>query len=326
MSSLARPEFVLLGIGGTVALLTASPVVLETVSLEFLYGVSVSAVFLSILSYFLGAEPRLLDGKDTNAFVKVELTEKENVTHDVRRLRFKLPSERHVLGLPLGKHIVLRADINGESVARQYTPVTMVDDQGFFDLCLKIYFKDVHPKFPDGGKMSQYLNNMTIGSTIDVRGPTGTHTYHGHGVFTKEHPRTKEVKEKRKATHVGMIAGGTGITPMLQIIRHVLRDPTEKTQLSLLFANQTEDDILLRTELEECAKDPRFNVWYTVDRPSEGWKYSSGFINEEMIKEHLPPSGPDSQIVMCGPPPMIKFACLPNLEKVGYTEKNWIVM
>ena len=50
-----------------------------------------------------------------------------------------------------------------------------------------------------------------------------------------------------------------------------------------------------------------------------GWKYSSGFISDEMIKEHLPPPGDDTLILMCGPPPMINFACLPNLDKLNYS-------
>jgi NAD(P)H-flavin reductase len=59
-------------------------------------------------------------------------------------------------------------------------------------------------------------------------------------------------------------------------------------------------------------------------RPPENWAYGSGFINEEMVREHLLPSGPDSIVAMCGPPPMIKFACIPNLEKVGYTAEQLI--
>lgn len=49
-----------------------------------------------------------------------------------------------------------------------------------------------------------------------------------------------------------------------------------------------------------------------------GWTYSSGFVNDEMIKEHLPPPSDETLILMCGPPPMINFACLPNLDKLGY--------
>ena len=52
-----------------------------------------------------------------------------------------------------------------------------------------------------------------------------------------------------------------------------------------------------------------------------GWKYSKGFINADMIKDHLPPPDDDTLILMCGPPPMINFACLPNLDKLGYTPK-----
>ena len=59
---------------------------------------------------------------------------------------------------------------------------------------------------------------------------------------------------------------------MLQLIRQVFRDENDRTCLSLLFANQTEEDILLREELEEVQKQypERFKLWYTVDRPAEG--------------------------------------------------------
>lgn len=69
-----------------------------------------------------------------------------------------------------------------------------------------------------------------------------------------------------------LLAGGTGITPMLQLVRHITRDPDDSTEMSLLFANQSEDDILLKNELEEVAKThpTQFKLWYTVDRPQEG--------------------------------------------------------
>ena len=128
----------------------------------------------------------------------------------------------------------------------------------------------------------------------------------------------KEVKVKS----VSMIAGGTGITPMLQLVRAVFRDPEDETRLSLLFANQTEEDILLRKELEEVqAEHPdrcvmliisqpchlsasvtpvcaRFKLWYTVDRPGENWSYSSGFVNAEMIEQALFPPASDNLVHM----------------------------
>ena len=87
---------------------------------------------------------------------------------------------------------------------------------------------------------------------------------------------------ERLKSLTGSIFSGTGITPMLQLVRQVIRDPKDKTQLALLFANQSEDDILLRQELEQVQKDhpDRFKLWFTVDRPTEGeWLLlSPGFI------------------------------------------------
>ena len=76
-----------------------------------------------------------------------------------------------------------------------------------------------------------------------------------------------------------MIAGGSGITPMLQI---VFKNENEQTTVKLLFANRTEADILLREEIEDFKRQfpGRFSFMYTVDRPGEGWQYESGFINQ----------------------------------------------
>lgn len=157
----------------------------------------------------------------------------------------------------------------------------------------------MHPKFPAGGKLSQYIENMKLGETIDFRGPSGKLAYLGYGDFQikfsrKEPPvrihvnklamiagKTCPVNFKNdlnllKSIFVGLqriiCIGGTGITPMLQLIRHITKDPKDETKLSLLFANQTENDILLRNELEQVEKEyaNRFKLWYTVDKASEG--------------------------------------------------------
>jgi len=89
--------------------------------------------------------------------------------------------------------------------------------EGKFEMLIKVYFKDTHPQFPEGGKMSQYLNSVPIGDNIKVRGPFGKLSYFGDGYFkilTKFKPAT--YKEK-KYKSVGMLAGGTGITPFFQV-------------------------------------------------------------------------------------------------------------
>ena len=70
---------------------------------------------------------------------------------------------------------------------------------------------------------------------------------------------------------------------------------------------------------------------HTVDRPggnpdhplnADDWKYSTGFINEAMVKEHLPAPADDVCTFMCGPPMMLEKACIPNLKRVGHEEFN----
>ena len=77
----------------------------------------------------------------------------------------------------------------------------------------------------------------------------------------------------------------------MQVIAAILKDPKDRTVISLLFANQTEGDILVRDMLEGLQKmhPDRFKLWYTLDSPPKGWAYSSGFIDEAMIKAHMPP-------------------------------------
>jgi len=260
---------------------------------------------------------------DSTVKYPFRLVYKEKLTHDTALFRFALPSHEHVLGLPIGQHIYLSAKINDELVVRPYTPTSSDDDKGYFDLVLKIYRANVHPKFPNGGKMTQHLDKMEPGDSIDVRGPSGRLQYKRNGVFEisidkKTPPTVKKVKR------VGMIAGGTGITPMYQLIKDICKRPEDDTKLQLIFANQTEDDILLREELEDFQKNhkDKLDIWFTIDRSIKpDWAYDIGFVSKDMVSKHLPAPSEDTLILMCGPPPMINYACTPALDELGYTKE-----
>ncbi|XP_024940916.1 NADH-cytochrome b5 reductase 2-like isoform X2 [Cephus cinctus] len=249
------------------------------------------------------------------------LLEKEIVSHDTRRFRFALPSPNHVLGLPPGQHVYVSAHI-GELVTRAYSPVSSDNDHGFVDIIVKVYFKNTDPKFPQGGKMSQYLNNLKIGDTLDFRGPAGRLVYEGCGNIKIKNFRKEPIIHHHVKKMV-MIAGGSGITPILRIIRHVLDHPEDNTHMNLIYANRTEKDILLRNELDNAAKEhcDQFTVWYTLSNPDKDWAYSTGHINANMIQEHSFPPSSDTIILMCGPGPMINLACSPNFDKLGYDSK-----
>lgn len=97
-------------------------------------------------------------------------------------------------------------------------------------------------QFPEGGVMSQLLDTLQIGDTIDVKGPIGEIVYQEPGqLMIKDTPRT--------ASHLAMLAGGTGITPMYQLLKAVLSNPDDKTMCTLIFANKKPSEILLREEV-----------------------------------------------------------------------------
>jgi cytochrome-b5 reductase len=281
-------------------------------------SIAVLVVSTLIFLFSSGKKKIALNPEEWQEFPLIEI---EKISHDVRRYRFGLQSPEHTLGLPIGQHISLKYKTpEGKEVQRSYTPVSSDDEKGYVDYVIKVYFANVHPKFPEGGKMSQHLESLKLGDTILMKGPKGHLTYLGHGNFTIARKPRMIVPYKKKK--IGMVAGGTGITPMLQVIRAIQKDPSDKTEVWLIFANQTEDDILLRKELEELPTD-RFHLHYTLDRPPENWKYSSGFINKEMCEKHLPARSDDSMLFVCGPPPMIKFACEPAFKELGFGDDDW---
>lgn len=140
---------------------------------------------------------------------------KIKISNDTYIFRFELPELEMSLGLPVGNHVMFYADIPGEEdqIMRKYTPISDVKDQTFVDFVIKVYRKGTHPKFPDGGLMTQYLEKLEAGEVLKMSGPHGRCTYEGFGRFFFSNRAATIVRKK-----IGHIAGGTGITPLYQVI------------------------------------------------------------------------------------------------------------
>jgi hypothetical protein len=111
---------------------------------------------------------------------------------------------------------------------------------------------------------------MKIGDTIKVKGPKGAMAY-----------------QPNMVSRFAMIAGGTGITPMYQISKAILRGRAsgDKTEVDLIFANVNPEDILMKDELDSMAReDSGFRVHYVLNNPPEGWTGGVGFVTPDMIK------------------------------------------
>jgi len=278
-------------LGGKVGIILA--VAALAIAAKFLFGGSSSGSSPKAKPPAKAARAAVLNPQ---TYQKFPLVERIPINHNTRIFRFSLPKPDDVLGLPIGQHLSLKTIVDGKDVYRSYTPVSSDDDLGHFDLIVKVYEK---------GAMSKFLDNMKLGDTIDVRGPKGSFVYKPN---------------MRKS--LGMLAGGTGITPMLQIVRAILKNPADYTEIRIIFANVNEDDILLRKEMDELAVNHKnFQIQYVLNNPPEGWTGGVGFISKDMIEKFCHPAHSDTMMLMCGPPLMIK-AMQTHLESLNFKEEH----
>eukprot|EP00347_Sterkiella_histriomuscorum_P007906 403347109 len=260
--------------------------------------------------------------KDENKNISLILSQKIKITSDTYIFRFKFPDESVNFGLPIGNHVIFSAQVKtkehpeGELIQRKYTPMSTLTQNGYVDFVIKIYRANVHPRFPEGGVMTQYLETLVENQSIMLmEGPKGRLAYQGMGRFLIG-------KQQLRKTKIGLVAGGTGITPCYQVIQAALDYQQDGTQLSLIFGNRTVDDILLRKELESYSQNnpKRFKLHLTVDvKPevSESWEGSVGFITQEMLRQNMPEASPETIILYCGPPPFEEMMAK-HLKALGY--------
>jgi NAD(P)H-flavin reductase len=119
-------------------------------------------------------------------------------------------------------------------------------------------------------------------------------------------PYTKLAYEPNAASRALFIAGGSGVTPAYQLIRHALADKADKTKFTFMFANVAEKDVLLRQEWETlAAQNPdRLNVVFFLDKAPAGWKGEEGYVTADKIQKHFPKAkeGENVKVYVCGPP------------------------
>ncbi|KAK4075601.1 hypothetical protein Trihar35433_2161 [Trichoderma harzianum] len=239
-------------------------------------------------------DPLIQRGWLDSVLSPLPLAKKILIAPNVYRLVFSLPQPEAMLGLPTGQHVAITMNIDGEKVTRSYTPVSNNLDYGVLELLVKIY--------PDGKLTGGRLANLQIGDVVHFRGPKGAMRY-TNGLCKK----------------IGMIAGGTGITPMFQLIRAICENDRDATEISLIYANHTENDILLKDELDKFSRlyPKLFNVFYVIEHPSTTWTSGIGYITKDMTAQRLPLPGNDVKIMVCGPPGMVG-AAKKFLGELGY--------
>lgn len=126
------------------------------------------------------------------------------------------------------------------------------------------------------------------------------------------------------------IAPRLGITPIIQVLRGVIHDVADSsTRLWLLNANKTEEDILLRSSLDDLSSvvgPTRFQQHHCLSHAPEDWEHSRGRINIEMMRMHLPSPSDDGLILFCGPEAMVEGVVKPGLKELGWKVDECLVV
>lgn len=209
-----------------------------------------------------------------------------NETKDAISIEFQQPDEK--INYKSGQFLTLINEIDGKEVRRAYS------------LCSSPYIDEnlvVTVKRVDGGLMSNWLpDNLNAGDDMKIMEPMG--------VFTTEF----NASNKR---HMIMFAGGSGITPMMSLIKSTL-DQEPDSICSLIYCNRDIDSIIFKNEFDNMQTEfeGRLHVIHVLDDAPMNWQGHSGLLNHDMlvkIFERIPDWGLDkTTYLMCGPEGMMK--------------------
>ncbi len=137
------------------------------------------------------------------------------------------------------------------------------------------------------GDFTRTVKAFKPGDTVYVDGPYGT--------FNMSEHSTEELV---------FIAGGIGSAPVMGMLR-TLADRDYTKQVIFFYGNPTWETIIYREELEELEKRLNLKIIHVLEKPPEGWKGESGFINADILRKYLPEDYQESTFFMCGPLPMM---------------------
>jgi ferredoxin-NADP reductase len=189
------------------------------------------------------------------------LTQIEQQTHDTKTLRFHIPKERQLRAKP-GQFLTFQWTIDGRRVMRSYT-ISSSPIHG--------NYVEITPKRMENGCASVFLNERAKpGLTVEARGP--------YGQFYFDETGHKSIV---------LIAAGSGITPMISMLRYI-DDVKLTTSVTLLYWVRTTADIIFQTDLARLARSlPNFKYEVCLSRPEPTWKGQSGRLNGEFVSRHV---------------------------------------
>ena len=195
-------------------------------------------------------------------------------TYNVKSFRFPRPPS---LNYKAGQFMFITIKSGEEEMKKHFTISSSPTETDFIEFTKKL----------TGSKFSNALDVLEVGDRVRIDAPYGVFTFEGE--FEK----------------IGMLSGGIGITPLRSMCRYCTNMQLE-TEITLLYGNHFERDIIFRRELEEMQeRNKNLKVVFTVSRPSESWSGHRGRINAQMIEKEIP-DYMERLFYNCGPPALVE--------------------
>ena len=232
--------------------------------------------------------------KRDERFMNVKIHEVVPIAKDAVNLVFEKPAG---FNYQPGQFITIISEVNGKKIRRAYSLCTtpFEDDQPAVTV----------KRVPDGA-MSNFLNdNARVGQEIEIMEPMGMFT-------TDYNPSAKR--------NVILFGGGSGITPLISILRSILLKEAE-SNVTLVYANRSEEYIIFKDLLRDLEeKHENFHLFHILE---EGEANFTGRLTDEIISKVTAEQGADSssEFFICGPQPMMDIA-FAGLERAGFKQNQ----
>jgi ferredoxin-NADP reductase len=198
-----------------------------------------------------------------------------------------------------GQHYDIRLTAeDGYQAQRSYSIASEPEREGEVDITVERI---------NDGEVSTYMHDVLMpGDRIEARGPIG-------GYFVWEAVMTEPLL---------LIAGGSGVVPLMSMIRHRAAAGA-KNPTSLLYSSRNFEDVIYYNELEKLLRlNSGLQIFHTLTRsqPAE-WKGYARRIDQDMLKEVAQPLGKSVQVFICGPTLLVEAAAN-TLVKIGVSSNQ----
>jgi ferredoxin-NADP reductase len=206
------------------------------------------------------------------------------------------PQEGALPPFQAGQYVTLFAEIGKVRTGRAYSISSPPHRTGHYDITVR--------RVADGFVSNSLLDGVKAGDTLETSGPSGN--FHHNPVI--------------HGSESVFIAGGSGITPFMSMIREIVERGLDRT-VHLFYGNRTEDDVIFGDELSRITS--RYaNIRYhpVIETPGAGYRGLTGFITADIIRDAVK-NVEGKTFFVCGPPAMYDFVT-PQVAKLGIPGKK----